>query len=108
MVAHDRRWQHAASDVSACGNMDLKCAEVPCLGPLEVTVWCSQTARGVHSVGADWMLIRHVMLERHWNNGTTAMTDASGFRLFTQTTPPVNEIGTFLVGLPVDSSIRSA
>ena len=96
----------AASDVSACGNMDLKCAEVLvswAVGGNRV-VLPDGTGRTFGGSGPD--AIRYVMLERHWNAGTTAMTDASGFRLFTQTTPPVNEIGTFLVGLPVDSSIQ--
>ena len=97
----------AASDVSSCGDMNLKCAEVLvswAVGGNRV-VLPDGTARKFGGSGAND--IRYVLLERHWNAGAKAMTDASGFRMFTQSTPPSNgEIGMFLVGLPVTSTIQ--
>ena len=96
-----------ANDVTQCGSMDVRCAEVVASWAVGGTrvVFPDGTARKIGgSAPGD---IRYVMIERHWNAGTSStQTDDSGFRLFTQSTAPtVGEVGIFLGGIPAHNAL---
>ncbi len=99
-----------STDVTQCGAMSPRCAEVVASWAVGGTrvVFPEGTARKIG--GSSLGDIRYVLIERHWNAGTSnAQTDDSGFRLYTQTSAPtIGEVGMFLGGIPASNSITIA